>query len=157
MTSLTLVRHIRARPSTVFDLLSTVEGLTSWWGPDDFPVLSAEADVRVGGSFRVHFRTIDGAEHECVGEFLEVVPPARLVMSWRWFTGGVPEERDRVSRVEVHVRADGAGTELTLIHGELRDGESERSHRRGWSGALDKLCRGLNRPMGKSKGDERDA
>ena len=75
VTSLTLVRHIRARPATVFDLLSTAEGLTSWWGPDDLPVLSAEADVRVGGAFRVRFRRFDGAEHECVGEFLEIVPP----------------------------------------------------------------------------------
>lgn len=141
MTSLTLVRHIRARPSTVFDLLSTAEGLTSWWGPDDFPVISAEADVRVGGRFRVHFRTIDGAEHVCSGAFLDIVPPVRLVMSWRWSSGGVPEEQGRVSRVEMHVRPDGAGTEITLIHAELNDAESQRSHRHGWTGALDKFCR----------------
>lgn len=141
MTSLTLVRHIRARPSTVFDLLSTTEGLISWWGPDDFPIISAEADVRLGGSFRVRFRTIDGAEHECAGEFLEIVPPERLVMSWRWAAGGVPEEQDRVSRVELHVRPAGAGTELTLIHAGLHDLESKRSHEGGWSGALDKFCR----------------
>jgi uncharacterized protein YndB with AHSA1/START domain len=156
LTGLTLVRHIRARPSTVFDLLSTAEGLTSWWGPDDFPLLSAEADVRVGGFFRVRFRTIEGDEHECVGTFLEVVPPVRLVMSWQWSTGGVPEEQGRVSRVELHVRPHGAGTELTLIHAALRDAESQRSHARGWNGALDKLCRGLDRPIGKSRGDERD-
>ncbi len=140
MTSLTLVRHINARPSTVFDLLSTVDGLTSWWGPDDLPVISAEADVRVGGLFRVRFRTIEGAEHECTGEFLEVAPPVRLVMSWRWSVGGVPEEQGRISRVEMHVRPDGERTELTLIHAELRNAESERSHRRGWNGGLDKLC-----------------
>jgi uncharacterized protein YndB with AHSA1/START domain len=141
MTSLTLVRHVRARPATVFDLLSTAEGLTAWWGPDDLPLVSAEADVRVGGCFRVRFRTIDGAEHECAGEFLEIVPPARLVMSWRWSAGGVPEEQGRVSRVELHVRPDGAGTELILIHAGLSDAESARSHKRGWGGALDKLCR----------------
>jgi uncharacterized protein YndB with AHSA1/START domain len=142
VTSLTLVRHIRARPATVFGLLSTAEGLTSWWGPDDFPLLSAEADVRVGGFVRVRFRTIDGAEHECVGEFLDVVPPERLVMSWRWSVGGVPEEQSRDSRVELHVRPDGAGTELTLIHAGLCDAESKRSHGHGWNAALDKLCKG---------------
>ncbi|HEX5184587.1 MAG TPA: SRPBCC domain-containing protein [Allosphingosinicella sp.] len=142
MKGVTLVRHIKARPSTVFDLLSTAEGLTSWWGPDDFPVIAAAADVRVGGRFRVRFRTIDGAEHICVGEFLEIVPPVRLVMSWRWFDGGVPEEKGRTSRVKFHVRPDGAGTELTLIHAGLCDADSERSHEGGWTGALDKLCRG---------------
>jgi uncharacterized protein YndB with AHSA1/START domain len=95
MTSLPLVRQIRARPSTVFDLLSTTEGLTAWWGPDDFPVLSAEADARVGGRYRVRFRTTDGAEHECAGEFLEVEPPVRIAMSWRWTSGGVPEKGGR--------------------------------------------------------------
>ncbi len=154
MTGFTLTRHISARPSTVFELLSTAAGLTSWWGPDDFPVISAEADVRVGGGFRVHFRTIDGAEHECAGEFLEIAAPERLVMSWRWSAGGVPEEQGRVSRVEFHIRPDGAGTELTLIHAGLSDAESQRSHERGWSGALDKLCRGWP-PDGQTRGDER--
>jgi hypothetical protein len=55
--------------------------------------------------------------------------------------GGVPEEQGRVSRVELHVRPDGAGTELILIHAGLSDAESARSHKRGWGGALDKLCR----------------
>ena len=139
MTSLTLVRQIRARPSTVFDLLSTAEGLTQWWGPDALPVQSAEADVRVGGRFRVRFRTIDGAEHECAGEFLEVEPPLRIVMSWRWASGGEPEEQGAVSRLELHVRPTAVGTELTLIHANLRNEASEASHRVGWAGALDKL------------------
>ena len=32
MTSLTLVRRIAARPSIVFDALTTAEGIASWWG-----------------------------------------------------------------------------------------------------------------------------
>jgi uncharacterized protein YndB with AHSA1/START domain len=155
VTSLTLVRHIRARPSTVFDLLSTAEGLTSWWGPDDLPVLSAEADVRVGGTFRVRFRRFDGAEHECVGEFLEILPPVRLVMSWRWFAGGVPEEQGRVSQVELHLRPHGVGTELILIHAGLSNAESKRSHEGGWNGALDKLCRRWTAREINQRGDER--
>ena len=139
MTSLTLVRQIRARPSTVFDLLSTAEGLTAWWGPDDLPVLSAEADVRTGGRFRVCFRTIDGAEHVCAGEFLTVEPPRRLIMSWCWTSGGEAEEQGAVSRVEMHLRPTDAGAELTLVHADLRNAASEASHRRGWTGALDKL------------------
>jgi len=139
MTSVTLVRQIRARPSTVFDLLSTAEGLTAWWGPDDLPVLSAEADVRVGGRYRVRFRTIDGEEHECSGEFLEVEPPVRIAMSWEWTSGGVPEERGAVSRLELRVRATDTGSELTLVHAELHNRASKLSHRRGWGGALDKF------------------
>jgi uncharacterized protein YndB with AHSA1/START domain len=105
MNSVTLVRRIAARPAIVFDAFATTEGLTSWWGPDDFPVISASADVRVGGLFCVRFGTADGREHECSGEFLEVVKPERLAMSWRWSDGGEAEECGAVSRVELHLRA----------------------------------------------------
>ena len=50
MTSLTLVRRIAARPSIVFEALTTPEGIAQWWGPDAGPVLMAETDVRIGGA-----------------------------------------------------------------------------------------------------------
>ena len=53
----------------------TAEGLRAWWGPDEGPAISAEADARVGGRFRARFRTADGLEHECAGEFLELGRP----------------------------------------------------------------------------------
>ena len=141
----TLVRQIAARRSIVFDAFVTPEGLTSWWGPDEYPVISASADVRVGGHFRVRFRTEDGRIHECQGEFLEVVVPERIVMSWRWSMNGVSselaEEEGNVSRVELHLRAIDTGTELTLIHGALKSETSVASHNRGWAGALRKLPR----------------
>jgi uncharacterized protein YndB with AHSA1/START domain len=141
MTSMTIVRRIAARPSIVFEALATEEGMTSWWGPADLPVLTAKADVRVGGHFRVRFRTQDGLEHECAGEFLEVVRPEKIVMSWQWTSGGVPQEKEAVSRVEMHLRAIEIGTELTLVHAALHDEASARDHERGWSGALDKFMR----------------
>ena len=64
-------------------------------------MLLAETDVRVGGRFRVRFRMLDGSEHESSGEYLEVVRPERLAMSWRWAGGEDPGKslrRDRPSR-----------------------------------------------------------
>src|SRR6476619_2923255 len=133
MTSLTLVRRIKARPSIVFDALTTAEGIASWWGPDGGPVLVAESDPQVGGRFRVHFRTLDGSEHESSGEYLEVVRPERLSMSWRW-TGGV-EDPDE-SLVEIRLRAVAEGTELTFTHSRLHDEDSRRSHEEGPNGAF---------------------
>ena len=164
MSSLTLVRRIKARPSIVFDALTTPEGVASWWGPDGGPVLVAETDPQVGGRFRVRFRMLDGSEHESSGEYLEVVRPERLRMSWRWtggvedpgellveirlrairgpsslWTGGVEDPGE--SLVEIRLRAIVEGTELTFTHSRLRDEESCRSHEEGWSGAFDKLQR----------------
>jgi uncharacterized protein YndB with AHSA1/START domain len=136
MTSLTLVRRIKARPSIVFDAVTTADGIAHWWGPDAGPVLMAEADVRVGGQFRVRFRMLDGSEHESQGEYLELVKPERVVFSWRW-TGG--QEDPGISRVEIRLRAIPEGTELTFTHALLHDEEARRSHEAGWNGSLDKL------------------
>jgi len=144
MTSLTLVRRIRARPAIVFAALSTPEGITHWWGPDSGPVLFAESDARVGGRFRVRFRLLDGSEHEAVGEYTEVVDGRRLVMTWQWAFGGEPDEGHEVSSVTIDLRAIDTGTELTFTHARLQTENSCRSHTRGWNGALDKLERYLS-------------
>jgi uncharacterized protein YndB with AHSA1/START domain len=143
MTSLTLVRRIAARPSIVYEALTTAAGVAAWWGPDDLPVLVAEIDARVGGAYRVRFRTLDGQEHEACGEYLEVVPQRRLVMSWRYAYGGEPEEFGRTSRIEIELTPIAGGVELTLTHTALKNAASETSHRHGWTGSLDKLVRQL--------------
>src|SRR5580704_1426014 len=99
MTSLTLVRQIKARPSIVFEALTTPEGIAAWWGPDDTPVMLAQIDPRVGGLYRVRFRTLDTLEHEAFGECLEVSPPRRLVLSWNYAAGGEPAEAGRTSEI----------------------------------------------------------
>lgn len=137
MTSLTLVRRIAARPSIVFDALTTPDGIACWWGPDEGPVLLAQTDVRVGGRFRVRFRTLDGLEHESSSEYREIVRPRRLAMSWRWENGEDPGE----SLVEIELRVIPQGTELTFTHSRLHDEETRLSHQEGWSGALNKLER----------------
>lgn len=148
MSEIKLIRRIAARPAIVFDALTTVEGLTSWFGPDEGPVLSAKADARVGGRFCVRFRIDSGSEHapsnsehECAGVYLEIEKPHRVVLSWQWLFGGDPLEQGRISRLELHLRPIDTGTELTLIHTALRDEASARSHAWGWAGSLEKLVR----------------
>jgi uncharacterized protein YndB with AHSA1/START domain len=135
VTSVTLVRRIAARPTIVFDTISTPQGITAWWGPDAGPVLHAEMDLRVGGGFRVRFRTLDGIEHECSGRVIEVTPPERLRLTWHWRDG----EAEGESRVEFELRSIAGGTELTLTHELLPSEEAAQSHTQGWSGALAKL------------------
>jgi uncharacterized protein YndB with AHSA1/START domain len=136
VTSLTLVRRIKARPSIVFDLMTTAEGMIHWWGPDSGPVLIAASDVRPGGRFRVRFRMLDGTEHESSGEFVELVRYERIAMTWRWKGG---EEDPGESRIEIDLRAIDTGTEVTFTHKLLHSEETRRSHEEGWAGALGKL------------------
>jgi uncharacterized protein YndB with AHSA1/START domain len=151
--SFTLVRRIAARPAIVFEAITTAEGVATWWGPDDLPVLGAEMDPRVGGAYRVRFRTLDGREHEACGEFLEVVPPRRVVMSWRFTLGGEPDEEGRTSRIQFELAPTAEGTELTFTQAGLATENSERSHAGGWSGAFDKLVRRAGRTDGRAELD----
>jgi uncharacterized protein YndB with AHSA1/START domain len=134
MTSLTLVRVIKARPSIVFDLCVTAQGIAQWWGPDAGPVLFSESDPRVGGRYRLRFRRLDGNEYETSGEFLEVVPPARVRMTWLW------EGDTESSLIEMVLRPVPDGTELTFTQSRFPDDKTARGHEKGWSGSLDKLA-----------------
>jgi uncharacterized protein YndB with AHSA1/START domain len=141
MSSATLWRRIMARPSIVFEALTTAEGIASWWGPDELPVVRADVDARVGGSYRVRFRTLDGREHEACGTFLEITAPRRVVMTYLYTLGGEPDEFGRTSRLEIDLVPFAGGTDLTLTHADLTSETSEKSHAGGWGGALDKLVR----------------
>ena len=143
MTGFTVTRHIAARPSIVFEALTTAEGIAAWWGPDDLPVVKAEIDPRVGGGYRVHFRTLDGGDHEAFGEILEFEPPTRLVMTYAYAFGGEPIEDGRVSRIEINLKPVGAGVELIFTQAGLANSASVASHTNGWTGALDKLVRNV--------------
>jgi len=143
MTSLTLVRRIAARPAIVFDALITPEGISRWWGPDDGPVLLAETDPRVGGKYRCRFRMQDGGEYESFGEYLEVSPPERVVMTWRWADDA---EGPGEMLVTIELRPVAEGTELTFTQSGFQDEPTRLGHERGWSGSLGKLQRHFARP-----------
>lgn len=132
MTSLTIIRVIEAPPAAVFATFVEPDKIALWWGPDD-----AEVDARSGGRFHVRFRTLDGSEHGCFGNFEVFEPPHRLAMSWSWEHDDAP-----ASRVQATFRPVGAGhTELTFVHARLQDEAARDSHEHGWNGALDKLQR----------------
>jgi len=132
--SLTLQRRLKAQPEKVFRAWTEPEKMMAWWGPDRAETLSAEADARVGGRFRVVFRTPNGEQHDVSGVYREVVPNTKLTFTWAWRT--MPE---RESVVTVALKSDGDGTLLTLTHEQFFDEAARDGHRYGWTGALDKL------------------
>ncbi|CAD6546154.1 SRPBCC family protein [Paraburkholderia metrosideri] len=134
--SLTIVRHLKAPPARVYAAWTRPELMARWWGPDAGPVLSAEADPRVGGGFRVLFQTLDGETHDCRGEYRQVEVDRKLVFTWEWVT--LPERR---SLVTIQLRPVDAGTEMTFTHAQFIDEAARDGHREGWNGAFDKLGR----------------
>ncbi len=134
--SLTLARQLKAPAAKVFEAWTDPQKIVQWFGPAPTLVdtVKADMDVKVGGHFRVSFKTDDGEYHEVGGKYLEVVPDQRLVFSWAWHS--TPE---RVSQVTVVLREEGEVTLLTLTHDKFFNEAARDGHKRGWTGTLDKL------------------
>ena len=138
--SLRLVRTIHAPRQRVFDAWVKPELRKRWWraAPEMFCDV-CEVDARPGGRYRVNMKQPgpDAREYVTIGEFIEVVEPAKLVFTWRWESWRDSHED---ARVTVELRAvDAETTELTLTHDKLPDANAAREHTEGWRGALDAL------------------
>jgi len=110
-----------------------------WVCPDDsFGDAEIEADVRVGGRFRLVMHAPDGGVHRVGGVYREVAPNERLV-----YTGAWESTPERESLVTVEFRWAGEGTELVLTHQRFADQGARDRHLQGWTGSIGRLERFL--------------
>jgi uncharacterized protein YndB with AHSA1/START domain len=128
-------RRIAARPETVFSFFVDPARYRKWQG------IEAELDPRPGGIFRI---VVSGRSRTIMrGEFVEIVPPERLVFTWGWeqFDGlpeGMKVEPGKTT-VEVTFTRDGDGTILRLRHSGLPTDAALQFHSAGWDLTLDRL------------------
>jgi uncharacterized protein YndB with AHSA1/START domain len=87
----------------------------------DFTGSPAEVDPRPGGKFSAWDGYLWGVN-------LELEPPRRILQSWR--TSEFPEEAPD-SRLELLLEAVPEGTQLTLRHSNIPEGQGEE-YRQGW-------------------------
>ncbi|MDA8110564.1 MAG: SRPBCC domain-containing protein [Betaproteobacteria bacterium] len=137
---LVIERRYPATPEKVWRAWTDPQALRRWFGPGEGePVSAADVDLRVGGRYRIVFGGADGTAHECAGVYKEIVPNRKLVFTWSW-PRTTPE---RVSLVTITLTQIGSGTELVFRHEQFFDEAARDGHRRGWSGAFEKLERFL--------------
>jgi uncharacterized protein YndB with AHSA1/START domain len=109
---------IDAAPELVFQFLITNDGLTAWMGQ------WADLDPEPGGQFAVD---IFGSPVR--GEFLEIDPPHRVVVSWGY--AGSEDLPPGASRVSFTLTPIATGTRLDLLHTDLPERHAP-GHDRGW-------------------------
>jgi uncharacterized protein YndB with AHSA1/START domain len=134
--SLTFKRRLNAAPEKIYAAWTDPAKLVKWFGPEEIETLSAQADARVGGCFRIVMRDVSGEEHDVSGVYREAVPSEKLVFTWAWRS-----TPDRESLVTVSIKPDGAGSLLTLTHEQFFDELARDRHEQGWLGCLNKLER----------------
>jgi uncharacterized protein YndB with AHSA1/START domain len=108
---LVATRTFNAPARIVYQAWTTPELFQRWWVPKSFglTLVSYEADVRAGGTYRLKFSHPEAPEPMAFfGTYLEVTPPSRLV--WTNDEAGDAgqvttvtfEERDGQTRLVVH-------------------------------------------------------
>ncbi len=100
-------RWIAAAPETIYPLLTSAEGWTSWQGTE------AEIEAEPGGVFRVNVL----GNGFVSGEFVELVKDRRVVFTWGW-EGSTPmlPVGPGESRVELELTPQRGGTLLRITH-----------------------------------------
>ncbi|HEY2052059.1 MAG TPA: SRPBCC family protein [Caulobacteraceae bacterium] len=128
LSSVVVSHRYEAPPERVFDaFLDIAVARRFLFATPTGEMIVAEIDPRVGGQFTFTERRPDMGDVRHVGEYLEIDRPWRLV-----FTFGVPQFDPRMTTVAIDIRADGAGSVLTLTN----DGVPEayvKGNTEGWT------------------------
>lgn len=150
--TLKISRVIRAKRERVFEAWTKPEIIQQWFGPGDLKVASANADVRVGGTYRIEMAgpsatpesSADGAgitrRPSATGIYKAIIPNHMLCFTWH---GDWNPAEDTL--VTVELRDVEGGTEVTLTHERFATAESRDRHQHGWSGSLEKLAKLLEK------------
>jgi uncharacterized protein YndB with AHSA1/START domain len=135
-TSLTMKRIFPASCERLFAMWTTEALLKQWFCPSgEMTIPVAEADARVGGSYRIVMQDKDGETHSPSGVYEEVIANEKLVFSWKW------ADSDVVTRVTiVFVAINDAETEMTLTHEGFPENTMRDRHNEGWEGCLSRLA-----------------
>ncbi|MDF2681285.1 MAG: hypothetical protein K0R47_2475 [Brevibacillus sp.] len=111
---------IEARPETLFTFFTDPDKLVRWMGRQ---VL---LEPKIGGKYRIDINGSDIA----MGEYVEIVPYEKIVMTWGWEKSKVVPPGS--STVEFRLTPKDNGTLLVLTHSGL-PAEEIPSHQHGWT------------------------
>jgi len=122
-TQILITREFDAPKHLVYKAYTTPELIKRWWGGNQGEVTIAEVDLRVGGKWR-YALTSDGFEVAFHGEYREIVPNERLVLTE--IHEGVPDaealpEADAPLNIVTFTEVDGRTTLTLLVQTTSKD------------------------------------
>ncbi len=139
---LVVERTLDAPRELVFQVWTQVEHLERWCCPTGFTIPFSEGEIREGGWFRTCMRSPDGEDHWLKGEYLEIVPPERLVFTHAWLSSKHGRAAHQTI-VTLTLQAQGGKTRLRLHQAFFESEAARDGHRSGWQATLDELERYL--------------
>jgi uncharacterized protein YndB with AHSA1/START domain len=136
--SITVTRTIAASPATLYAAWTEPDRMRQWFAT------VVDADVRVGGRYRIEVHEDDGSVNAFTGEYLALEPAERVAFT---FTHHSQTPADRISdeMVTVTFREDGPGRTEVAVTNSWTGPEVEPSDyaklREGWDLWVDLLAK----------------
>ncbi|PLR66416.1 MULTISPECIES: SRPBCC family protein [Bacillaceae] len=118
--------YIECSPETLFSFFINPEKMVQWMGRQIL------LEPKIHGKYRID---IDG-ENIALGEYKEIVPNEKVVMTWGWEGSDVMPPGS--STVEFILQREDKGTRLYLNHYDIPV-EKVDSNNRGWTHYLERI------------------
>ena len=135
---LIIEREFDAPRSAVFKAWTDPAALAIWFCPEGCDAPFQRFDPRVGGSYRVCLRGKDsGTEWWMQGEFLEISPPERIVLTHVWDDVARRPEQDSV--ITVSFQDLGGRTRMHFHQVRFASVFERDHHRNGWNSCFNRL------------------
>lgn len=136
--TLVIVREYDAPRELVFRAWADPALLARWFCPEGCETPFARFDPRVGGSYRVCLRGKEsGTEWWMQGEFREISPPDRIVLTHVW--DDVDRRPGVDSLITVGFEDLGGRTRMHFHQVRFVSVEERDSHRGGWNSCFNRL------------------
>lgn len=129
-------RIFDAPARTVFDQWIAADGLRAWFAPDGFDVMLVEVHPVPGGRWQVEMRSDEGEVYVEYGDYRELRPGERLVLT---LTQGLGAEIGPRTTVSVDFVGLDGRTEMHFIQEGLETVERRDDNIEGWRECFDKL------------------
>lgn len=136
-----ITRVFHAPRELVWKAWTTPAMLVHWFGCAAFSNVSAEADVREGGTYRVVLRNPDGEDIPIYGSYTAVRPVDHLAFTHLWEKPPVPENpAHHHTLVTVDLFDENGKTRMEFRQTGLVSEASRDSHVGGWCDSMDALA-----------------
>ncbi|MFY1688542.1 SRPBCC family protein [Plantactinospora sp. WMMB782] len=145
-----IVRVFDAPRELVFRTWTRAEEVGTWFAPPGFSVTRCELDARPGGRWQVEYRSTGGETYREYGEFREVVPPERLVLTLA--QADADGNTTLETLVTVLLADRGGKTEMTFEQTGFESVAVRDAVAEGWRGCFDKLDTHLAKALTEKEG-----
>lgn len=133
-----LHRVLKAPAERIYRAFTTAEAYARWLPPNGFTAAVHEMDARVGGKFRMSFTNFtNGQSHSFRGEYLELVPGARIRHTDTFDDPNLPG----TIQVTINLKAVSCGTEIEIVQEGIPDVIPVEMCYLGWQESLEHLAR----------------